>query len=468
VVLIAAGGGEAVARAARSHTGALTTDSAVVKAACRAAGVITVATPAELADVARVLLSPSRPRGRRVAIVSDGGGHGVVATSVAIQSGLAVVPFSDELRGRLTAATDHTAATANPVDLAGAGPAEGSMVRTVETIATSGEVDAILMTGGFGTAELNDEALGVREQEAARAISLAVTEASLSLVVQSVAPSTGASRQFQELGIPVFREIERGLRALGQVAEAAEAADAAQPSGAAGAANATDVADAADAPTVDPPNGDGYFEARRLLTDAGMSFPPARAVDTLAEALAAAQQIGYPVVLKAAALDHKSDSGGVALGLEDEPALRAAYARIRAIVRHGPCSVEAMVSESDAVELVVGCRRDPRFGPVLLVGLGGIYAEVFRDFQLLLAPAAPSAIRRALGSLRGAGLLHGPRGRRPVDLGATCEAAARLSELAAAHPSIADIEVNPLLAHPHGAICLDARIALGAAGEGPA
>ena len=123
-------------------------------------------------------------------------------------------------------------------------------------------------------------------------------------------------------------------------------------------------------------------------------------------------------------------------------------------------AVETQADTSDAVELIIGCRRDPRFGPLVLVGLGGVYAELLRDVRLALAPAAADELEELLLSLRGAGVLTGARGRAPVAVRAAAEAAAALSRVAAAHPEIAEIEVNPLLVTPAGVLGLDARIVL--------
>jgi acyl-CoA synthetase (NDP forming) len=123
-------------------------------------------------------------------------------------------------------------------------------------------------------------------------------------------------------------------------------------------------------------------------------------------------------------------------------------------------SVETMASNEDGVELIVGARRDPRFGPLVLVGLGGIYAELLGDVRLALAPAGPDELEELLLSLRGAGVLTGARGRTPLDVRAAAEAAAALSRVAAAHPEIAELEINPLLVTPAGAVGLDARVVL--------
>ncbi|MDP9442500.1 MAG: acetate--CoA ligase family protein, partial [Actinomycetota bacterium] len=198
----------------------------------------------------------------------------------------------------------------------------------------------------------------------------------------------------------------------------------------------------------------------RLLADAGVPFVPALEVATRDELLSAAADLRFPLVLKALGDEHKSDRGGVVLGIPDEQALLVAWDDVQQRLRPPSCSIEEMADLTSAVELLVGVRRDPRFGPIVLVGLGGVFAEILRDVRCALGPVTAAGARELLLSLRGAALLTGARGRPPVDLDAVAEVVARLSTVAGAHPEIAEIECNPVAAVPHGAIALDARIVL--------
>jgi acetate---CoA ligase (ADP-forming) len=209
-----------------------------------------------------------------------------------------------------------------------------------------------------------------------------------------------------------------------------------------------------------PPEEDGYFGARRLLEDAGIAFATARLVRDLPEALEAAAAIGYPVVLKAPMLEHKSDAGGVVLGIADDTALEGAATEMWRRQGTEPLSVEAMLDLASGLELLVGAVRDPRFGPLVTVGLGGIYTEVLDDVATALAPVSPEQAEGMLASLRGAGLLLGLRGRPRLDLEAAAAAVVALSRVAAARPDVREIEVNPLLVSPTGAVALDARMVL--------
>jgi succinyl-CoA synthetase beta subunit len=213
---------------------------------------------------------------------------------------------------------------------------------------------------------------------------------------------------------------------------------------------------------VAPLEGDqDYYASREVLSAAGIPFAAARRVAGAEEAVAVAAEIGYPVVLKALGELHKSDSGGVAVGLRDPGELNEALERMHAALDPPSYSVEAMAPLSKGLELIVGAKRDPRFGPVLLVGAGGLYAEVVKDVAVALAPVTEAGAEALLRSLRVAPLLDGARGRPAVSVGAAAAAAAALSRVAAEHPEIAEIEINPLLATPDGALGLDARIVLG-------
>ncbi len=428
VVLLTVGGSEAGVRAARSHTRALASDLAVVDAACRAAGIVRVSTPRELIEVAKPLLSGKRLRGRRLVVLGDGGGHGVVAADVAARHGLEVPLLTPSLAAELAAVLPGTATTDNPVDFAGGGEQDvRTFERVVQLLLDSGEADALLVTGyfgGYGTAA---------EREVAVALVGAAERSGVPLVVHSLFPD---SKALVDSGALAYREIERAVSALAALVDREPRCVPALAS------------------EVVPPVEEGYFAARTLVEDAGVPMIAARPVATAAEARAAAAELGYPVGLKSLVSEHKSDAGGVVLDLADPDELDAAYRGFPA----GPCSVERMAVVGDGLELIVGVRRDPRFGPVLLVGLGGVFAEVFGDVALALAPVEPAEAERLLRSLRCAPLFDGARGRPRLDVAAAANAASALSQLAARAPWIAELEVNPLLVTADGALGLDARL----------
>jgi acyl-CoA synthetase (NDP forming) len=442
VILLTVGAGEVSAHAARSHTGALVSSATAVEAACRAAGMQRVRSPRELIDLAQAELARVKPRGRRVVIVGDGGGHGIVASDVASAEGLELPSLSDELQGRIRPHLPDAAPTRNPVDFAGAGEQFLTIFEDVtRIILESGEVDAALVTGYFGGySEFSDE-FQAQETEVALGMARAAAESDRALVVQSMYPRSPALVSLREAGVPVYREIEAAAWALARLSDQAEQPPRGVPE--------------LPAPDAGEPVS-GYWEARELLGSAGIPFPPARRVADLDEARAAASELGYPVAVKALGLVHKSDAGGVALGIADERGLQEALASMATLSAEG-YSVERMAPVAEGAELIAGCVRDPRFGPIVLVGLGGIYAELLDDTAVALAPVDRGQAEELIRSLKGAAILQGARGRPPLDVQAAAAAIAGLSVLAASRPDLAEIEINPLLVTPSGALALDAR-----------
>lgn len=446
LVVLAPGRSEAAIRGAASHTGSLTSASMVVDAACAAAGAHRVDHPTQMADLLVALRSPRRLAGRRVAILTDGGGHGAVAADALDVAGLATPSLTGPLLDDLAAALWSQAIVTNPVDLAGAGEQDPqSYARGVGLLLASEQVDGVLLTGFFGGYSTEQTTLTEPELAAAALIAAEVAAQDKPLVVQTIHHDSPSSLLLRAAGIPVHRDIDRACAVLGGLVEP----------GTAGLGEPL--------PAPAPPVADAsYAGARTLLAGAGIGFPAAESVRDETELADALGRMRFPVVLKALGRLHKSDGGGVVLGLDGPAAARTAYADLVERLSPPAVSVEEMADVEAGVELIVGTVRDPRFGPVVLVGLGGVFAEVLDDTACAIAPVTSSAARDLLLSLRGAPLLLGARGRAPVDLTALADTVAAVSRLAAAHPEIAELELNPLLAGPSGALALDARIVLGA------
>ncbi len=443
VVLLSLERTEATARAASSHTGALASDSAAVQAACRSAGIERVRTPGELVDVVQALIRSPAPRGRRLAVLADGGGHGAIAASLAATAGLRVPELAPATVAALEAELPVTAACTNPVDLAGAAEQDiGAFERAGRLVLHAGEVDALLMTGYFGGYGEYGETIGDAEVTAAAELARTAARTERTLVVHTMYPCTPAAQALRRGGVPTYKTIEQAIDVLTRLADHRE-----HPAG--------PIPELP--PAAAPLHDDAYGGVRALLAEAGLPFVPQDTVGSLDEACLAAQRIGYPVVLKALGTLHKSDAGGVALDLGDEPALTRAFAQMEDRLSPPAFSVEQMAPLSDGLELLLGVRWDERFGPVALAGLGGIYTEVMRDFAVALAPVSAEEALGLLAELRAWPLLRGARGRPALDVQAAAGALAALSVVGAAHPEIVELEVNPLLVLAHGALALDAR-----------
>jgi acyl-CoA synthetase (NDP forming) len=264
-------------------------------------------------------------------------------------------------------------------------------------------------------------------------------------MVHSMYPKSPTSQQLRHDGVPVYADIDAAALALGRRAERIANPRLGVPTLA--------------APTrASAPVATDYFGVRQLLASAGVPFADARPAESTDAAIAAAAAIGYPVVLKATGSAHKSDAGGVRLAIADERQLKDAFREMQHRLRPTTFSIEKEAPLTLGLELLIGVKRDRSFGPVALVGLGGISAELINDLAVALAPVTVEQGVALIRSLRGAPLLLGYRGRPRLDIEAAARTLSALSQLAAARPEIAEVEINPLLVLERGVLGLDARL----------
>jgi acyl-CoA synthetase (NDP forming) len=443
VVLLSPGRSAAAARSAVSHTGSMTSPSQVVDAACAAGGVRRVDHPAHLVGLIEGLLGPRRMPGRRVAVLTDGGGHGAVAADALTIAGLETPLLEEPTRARLRDVLWASSGVANPVDLAGAGDLDPmGYARAVEVLLSGPEVDGVLVTGYFGGYSSELGAVHDIELTAAHAIAASARAQHKPVVVHTIFPNGPTAALLRAAGVPVHRDVDRACAVL------AGLQDHPLPSYDGEPVAAPAISDAS------------YDAARRLFAEAGIAFPAARTARSRDELGAAMDVVEFPLVLKALGQSHKSEGGGVVLGVPDAATAVAAYEDLVSRLAPPAVSVEAMADLGQGVELIVGCVRDRTFGPVVMVGIGGVFAEVLADTALAIAPVAEAGARQLLLSLRGAPLLLGARGRDPVDLDALSTLVSRVSHLAAAHPELVELELNPVLAGSSAAVALDARVVL--------
>ena len=447
VVLLNSGRSAAGARGAASHTGALVTNDAVIAAACREAGIVRVDSPGELIDACQAFVRSPRAPGRRVAVIADGGGHGSVAADLLSANGLEVPQFSDALVALIEPQLEQAGGVRNPIDIIDGADGLASFTGIARTVLESGEVDAVMLSGYFGGYALYSDAYRSEEPREARAMADLQGELDRPIVAHSLfADAVGDGTNLRAHGLAAYERSEQAARACVALATppplpAVEARPAAAPL----------------------QGAPGYVEARSLLLAAGIRYGAGGPAHDAGEAVALADELGlYPATLKAvdANLAHKSDAGGVRVGLADAAELRAAALAMTERLAPELLFVERTADVRDGIELVAGATRDARFGAVVLVGLGGILVETLRDTALALAPLDAAGAERLLRSLRSSAVLDGVRGRPAVDVAAAARAVVALGDAMAAHPEIAELEVNPLLVTPHGAIALDARVAL--------
>ncbi len=443
-------------RAASSHTGALAAGDTGVDAILRQAGVRRCRSLAELLDLAR-LFERARPvAGRRVAVVSNAGGPAIIATDALVEEGLQLAALQEQTKAELRSFLPAEAAVANPVDMLPSATGE-QYRRAVELVTVDPGVDAavvITVTPPMIPAQT------VAEQVAAAA---AGTPKPVIPVFMTSPRFFEGARRIPGLP-PLYAAPESAVRALAALVEQQETAARPpwQPGGAA-VPDAGVVARARErgASLLSP------AEAFALLEGIGVPVAPFRCVERGEDAAAAAAELGYPVALKAygAGIVHKSELGAVAVGLQGPEEVAAAVAAMRERLAAAGVAVEGFLVQrmvSGGREVIVGLTRDPAVGPLVMLGLGGVAVEVWRDVSFRPAPVSAAEAAVMLGELRGAALLGAFRGRPPADRGALCEAVARFSTLGAV-AGIAEGDVNPLLVLPEGQGCVavDVRIAVG-------
>jgi acyl-CoA synthetase (NDP forming) len=454
VIAVVGGRTGAGRRAAVSHTAALATDDAVRDAALRQAGVARVRTGLQALDAARALSGQPSPRGPRVAVVTNSGGTGVELTDLLADEGLEVPELSGPLQEKLRALLPDYASARNPVDMTPAWRLFTAVYpATIELLARSGEVDVVVPVLLQRSAS----------QEVAEAVRDAVARlrdggVPVPVYVCWVAPRSADPHAalLQEAGVPCFAWPERTARAAGVAVRCGLRLG--QPPGP--AAEEDQVPPRRPGVRLTGTTGRGLLDpaaARALLAAAGVPVTETAVCGSAAAAVAAADRLGYPVVAKVAhpELTHKSDVGGVRLGLRTADAVRGAAGDLLALADGAAVLVQP---QRTGLELVVGGIRDPEFGPVVMAGFGGVLVEATRDVRLAIAPVDAGQAVALLRSLRSAAVFTGLRGSPPTDLGPVADVIVAVGALMADNPEISELDLNPVLAGPGGCVAVDWRI----------
>jgi acyl-CoA synthetase (NDP forming) len=445
VLVLKTGRSQAGARAAASHTAALASREAVWRGAFRQAGVVEVATGQELLDAARVIDGQPLPAGDRVAIITNSGGTGVELADLLGDVGLSVPELSAALQQRIRTLLPPYASSANPVDITPAWSLFATVYPAlIEMIARSGEVDAVVpvLLQRSATDPATVQGVGAAVDRM-RADGVAVP-----VYVCWVAPRSARPHadELQAAGVPVLEWPSRTARAIGHARAAARARERASGTSRSPLAAASD-------PVAAPPQDPLAVAA--FLRRAGVPVVDGLLAATVEAAVTAAATFGPgPVVVKIARSAHRTDSGGVRLDVRGADQVRAAASDL--LVRGGEVLVSPQLS---GVEIAVGALRDASFGPVVMVGLGGIWVEVLDDVAFALAPLTRAAARDLLTTLRGYPVLTGGRGRPAVDLDALAGVVVAAGDLLANCPQITGIDLNPVLCTPEGAVAVDWKLA---------
>jgi acetate---CoA ligase (ADP-forming) len=463
ILAIKAGRTSEGAKAASSHTGALAGSDAAYDAFFAQARILRVDTINELFAKGAALAYQPPPKGRRVGILTNAGGIGIMATDACVRAGLEIAKLTEQTRTELKKHLPVTAATGNPVDIIG--DADANRYRAaLELLAVDENVDCLLP---IWTPTLMAESKDVASITADIG---AKSDKPILACIQSMMNPMEIRRQLMRDHIPHYQFPENAARALAAMVEFAEWSH--RPQGE--VKNFADVkpdvvkeilAKVRARPTrfVSEPEG------HEILRAYGLPVPASKLTKTIEEALATAREIGYPVVLKIVSPDvlHKTDFGGVRINITDEAKLKAEHASLLAgvMAKKPDADVWGVLVQKMApkgTETILGMNRDPSFGPILMFGLGGILVEVLKDVTFRIAPLNDISTDSMVNGIKAVKILQGYRGEAPRDVLKIKECLQRLSQLVTDFQEISELDINPLLVYEEGkgALVLDARFLL--------
>ena len=448
IVAVKSGRTSAGAQAASSHTGTLAGSEKAYEAGLDQAGVIRAESVDDLFDAAGILGSQPLPDTDSVAIVTNAGGPGVMATDAVGDAGLDLASFAPETTDALRESMPAEANIHNPVDVIG--DADVDRFREALEIALADEHVGAALVLAAPTATIDFDALGDAVRE-----TVETTDAPVAACLMGGDRTREPTRKLQEAGIPCYFDPARGIDSLATLAEYRDISrrEYADPM-------SFDV-DRDRAREIlgtvrDRDDNRLGVEAMELLDAYGITTPAGEIVDSPSRAAAVATDIDGDVVMKIVSPDilHKSDIGGVAVGVAAEDVADTYEDLITRARNYQPdatilgVQVQEMVDLDAGVETIVGMNRDPQFGPLLMFGLGGIFVEVMEDTTFRVAPVSEPEAREMTREIQSAPLLRGARGRDPVDIDAVVDTIGRLSQLVTDFPAIVELDINPLVALP--------------------
>jgi acetyl coenzyme A synthetase (ADP forming)-like protein len=464
VIAVKAGRSAAGARAAASHTGALAGSDGAVDALLAQSGVIRADTVEECVVYASALATQPLPAGPRVAVITNAGGPAILATDTAVACGLQIATLTNETTTSLRALLPPEASVRNPIDMIASAQAP-QYEAVVTQVAADPGVDALIVI--FTALETNQPA---PVADAIIAATRGLAKPVLVCFMGTMTEGSGVTR-LREAGLPVYTFGEDAARALSvMVRYQATRQRPADPPEPRPEGDWPAIAGLCETLTRQQRRQLTLAEAQRVLEWAGIPVWPWREVASAAEVPAALAGCTFPVVAKvsSATIVHKSDVGGVILGLDSCEAVSGAVSTLleRARVVDPVATVVLQQQAPAGVEVIAGAVRDPRFGPLVMCGLGGVFVEVFKDVSLGVHPLRRSDIQSMLRRLKAFPLLDGARGRPKADLVALEDILRRLDALMVACPAIAEVDINPLIAAPVGSLtaAADARVTLGSDG----
>jgi acetyl coenzyme A synthetase (ADP forming)-like protein len=461
IVLVKSGRTEAGARAAASHTGTMAGGEAAYEAGLSQAGVLRADSPEELFDYARALAGQPVPDGDRVGVVTNAGGPGVMTTDAVGDSTLSMAALTDATVDRLEDVLPDTAEAFNPVDVIGDAGADRFRAAADAVMADPNVDVGVVLAAPVAVVSFEDLAEVVADVAADHGKPVVAC-------FMGGESTAAAAARLREDGIPTYFDPGRAVRSLDALARYRRVRDREyEPP------REFDDVDRERARTVlERAAEQGRtrlgVEAMDLLDAYGVPTPDGEVVDGPQEAVWAAGEFDGPVAMKIVSPDilHKSDIGGVEVGVEQEDVADTYEDLIARARSYQPdatllgVQVQESVDVDAGTETIVGVNRDPGFGPLVLFGLGGVFVETFEDTSLRVAPVSEPEATAMIDDLQAAPILRGARGRDPADLDAVVETIERVGRLAADFPAILELDVNPLVAGPDGVQAVDLRLTI--------
>ncbi len=463
IVAIKSGVTQSGSRAVSSHTGSLAGSEQAYHAAFRQAGVLRADSMQALFDIALALGYQPLLQGERIAIITNAGGPGILATDALERNGLSLARFENETMSALGQYLPDAASAANPVDVLGDARSDRYKF-ALETVVADPNVDGLLVV-------LTPQAMTEIE-----ATANAVGEISKSSDKPIISSFMGEAQVkpgvniLEGYGVPNYPFPERAALAFKAMSEYRQVLNRPEPKFIEYEVDKNTTRKVLDEVRAEERLSIGDAEARQILTAYGLQIPQSEIADTPEQAIDLARKIGYPVVLKIASPDilHKTDVGGVKVGLNSPEDVRDAFELMTyRAQRYVPrahlwgCLVQEMVPEGGQ-EVLVGMNRDPQFGPLITFGLGGIYVETLKDVTFRVAPFSIQEAEEMLNEIRAHALLDGVRGQPPLDKAAIIDAIMRVAQLVQDFPEIVELDISPLVVYPEGqgAIAIDMRLVL--------
>lgn len=475
IILLKSGRSSTGQRSAGSHTGALAGISEVARTCFERAGIINIENPAELFPVAESLSSLPTIKNKRVAILADGGGHATIAADLLSDNGVEIPPLSKKTQAHLREILPANASVTNPVDVAGGTDANPSIFADcAQILLEDRNIGGLLIVGLFGGYSIRfAEQLRFMEEDAAHRMGKLVKKTGKPLILQSLYNSVKphSLELLRYYGVPVYESLDIACKCMamlsqyGQYISTYETKTNFELRWMVRAKKECNTI--IDQVRYEKRRALLEHEAKDLLRLHGAPVSQDRLAKTEEDAVRIAREIEGEVVVKIVSPDilHKSDAGGVRLKLDTDIEIREAFREIienakifDPTARIKGCIVAPM--KEDGLEVIIGTKIDRQFGPVIMFGIGGILVEVVKDVAFRVLPISRSAANKMIKEIKSSPILEGFRGAPPLDKRAISDLLLVVSEIMEAYPEIEEMDLNPVIVHPHGIDVVDARIIL--------